>query len=339
MVGVMIDERPTLLRKRCSATLRGSLGLVPRRDCLLLDYQAAFAVCAIRDPGVDGDEYGAHLMQIKAQRRMTGWLNIATNWKGTSMPKRTPRRRAALMVLAVGSVMAFTSSGAWAQEKPQIAADARNAVQAMGKTLANGGFSFHEQTIREYTDANGQPLHIFHSANAVVRRPDRLAVDATGDDGATKVAYDGKNLILYSVNAKRYATLAVSGPIGEMLAMASKKMGMDFPLADLLAENPAAAFLAGITSGYVVNTVSIDGVLCLHMFFEQPPGIELELWAEKSEQALPRRLIVTYRSIPGEPRFIAVLSDWKTGINPPNSDFELHVPEGATKVELGQEKP
>jgi hypothetical protein len=256
------------------------------------------------------------------------------------MPKHVLSRRAALIALAVGSVVGLTSSGGWAaQDKPQIAADARNAVQEMSKTLANGGFSFHEQTIREYADANGQPLHIFHSANVVVRRPDRLAVDATGDDGATKVAYDGKNLTLYSVDAKRYATLAVSGPVGEMLTEASKKMGMDFPLADLLAENPAAAFLAGITSGYVVNTVSIDGVPCLHMFFEQPPGIELELWTEKNDRALPRRLIVTYRSIPGEPRFIAALSDWKTGVNPPNSVFELHVPEGATKVELGQEKP
>jgi hypothetical protein len=277
-------------------------------------------------------------MQIKAFAGLVDYFPHP-NGKEIPMAKHVLSRRATLMALAVGSVVALTSSGTWAQEKSQIAADARNAVQAMGKTLANGGFSFHEQTIREYTDANGQPLHIFHSANVVVRRPDRLAVDATGDDGATKVVYDGRTLTLYSVDTKRYATLVVSGPIGKMLTEASKKMGMDFPLADLLAENPAAAFLAGITSGYLVNTVSIDGVPCLHMFFVQPPGIELELWTEKSAQALPRRLIVTYRSLPGEPRFIAALSDWKTAINPPDSDFEFHVPEGATRVELGQEKP
>jgi hypothetical protein len=252
------------------------------------------------------------------------------------MPKHVLPRRAALMALAVGSVMALTSSGAWAQEKPQIAPEAQNAVQAMGKTLANGGFSFHEQTIREYTDANGQPLHIFHSADVLVRRPDRLAVDATGDDGATKVAYDGEKLILYSAATNKYASLPITGSIEQMLAEASQKMGMDFPLADLLADNPDAAFLAGITSGYVVNTVSIDGVPCLHMFFTQPPGIELELWAEKNDQALPRRLIVTYRSIPGEPRFIAALADWKTGINPPDSDFAFQPPGGATKIDIGQ---
>jgi hypothetical protein len=196
------------------------------------------------------------------------------------MPKHVLPRRAALVALMVGSVVGLTTTVTWGQEKPQIAPEAQNAVQAMGKTLT-----------------------------------------------------------LFSVGTKRYATLAVSGPIGQMLAEASTKMGMDFPLADLLAENPAAAFLTGVTAGYAVNTVSIDGVQCLHTFFEQPPGLELELWTEKNERALPRRLIVTYRSLPGEPRFIAALSDWKIGINPPDSDFEFRVPEGATKVELGQEKP
>jgi hypothetical protein len=123
-----------------------------------------------------------------------------------------------------------------------------------------------------------------------------------------------------------------------MLAAAEQKLGMDFPLADFLAQNPAASFLTGISSGRVINKVSVDGVPCLHMFFTQPPGLELELWTENNDQALPRRLIVTYRSIPGEPRFIATMSDWKIGINPPDSAFELQVPTGATKVTIEQEK-
>jgi hypothetical protein len=68
----------------------------------------------------------------------------------------------------------------------------------------------------------------------------------------------------------------------------------------------------------------------------QPPGIELELWAEKTEQAVPRRLIVTYRSLPGEPRFIAVMSDWKLGINPADSEFAFQPPPGATMMEASK---
>lgn len=237
--------------------------------------------------------------------------------------------------------VAFTAAGggALAQNAPQIASEARQAVEAMGKTLASQGFSFREQTIREYTDANGQPLHIFHSAMVVVRRPDRLSVDVSGDDGASRITYDGKNLTLYGAGANRYASVPASGKIEDVLRMASSRMGMDFPLADLLAEAPGKAFLSGIAMGYVAGSVNIGGVPCLHVFFIQPPGIELELWVQSNETAVPRRLIVTYRSLPGEPRFIAEMSDWKLGLHPPDSDFEFHVPDGATKVELEQEKP
>jgi hypothetical protein len=86
----------------------------------------------------------------------------------------------------------------------------------------------------------------------------------------------------------------------------------------------------------MVNTVVVDRMSCLHMIFVQPQGIELELWAEKTEQAVPRRLIVTYRSLPGEPRFIAVMSDWKLGINPADSEFAFQPPPGATMMEASK---
>ena len=79
------------------------------------------------------------------------------------------------------------------------------------------------------------------------------------------------------------------------------KLGVDFPLADFLTNNPDKSFLSGVTSGREVNTVTIDGVPCRHLLFTQPPGIELEIWLEKNDKALPRRLVVTYRSEPGQP--------------------------------------
>jgi hypothetical protein len=36
----------------------------------------------------------------------------------------------------------------------------------------------------------------------------------------------------------------------------------------------------------------------------------------ENDQSLPRRLIVTYRSLPGQPNFIAEFSDWNLNIHP-----------------------
>ena len=112
------------------------------------------------------------------------------------------------------------------------------------------------------------------------------------------------------------------------------RLGVDFPLADFLTEAPNKAFLTGVTTGRVVNTATIDGAPYDHLFFSQPPGIELELWLAKSEPSLPRRLIVTYRNLPGQPSFIAEFSDWNFNVHPSDADFAFQPPADTTQVQL-----
>jgi len=238
------------------------------------------------------------------------------------------------MAPALALALLGGSAVAGAETALPIAQDAQSEVAQMGKTLSTGGYSFQVHTIREFVDANGQPLHIFHTINVLVRRPDRLAITAAGDDGTTRIAYDGKTLTMYSQETNKYLSIAASGTLEDVLRDASARLDVDFPLADLLANDPAKALLHGVVAGSVVNTVTVDGMPCVHMIFLQPPGIELELWAEKNMQAVPRRLIVTYRSLPGEPRFIAAMADWKLGINPEDSEFAFQPPPGAIMMEV-----
>jgi hypothetical protein len=221
------------------------------------------------------------------------------------------------------------------QAQPAISADASAALLRMGQTLGGADLSFQARTIRVFADPNGEPLHIFHTMKVTMHRPNRLLVDVTGDDGSNKLVFDGKTAVIFSAAQNKYASIAVpDGTIEGMLKEAVGRLGIDFPLADFLTEAPNKAFLSGVTSGRVVNTVTIDGAPYDHLFFFQPPGIELELWLSKNEQALPRRLIVTYRSLPGQPNFIAEFSDWNFNIHPSDADFAFQPPAGATQVEL-----
>jgi hypothetical protein len=228
------------------------------------------------------------------------------------------------------------SHAAAQQKKPTISEEASAALTRMGQTLRGAEqFSFQVRTIRVYADPNGEPLHIFHTIKVVAHRPNRLLVDINGDDGENKLIFDGKTATVYSATHNKYATIPVpEGTIQAMLQEVVGRLGIDFPLADFLTEAPNQAFLTGVTSGRVVDTVTIDGAPYLHLFFVQPPGIELELWLEKSEQALPRRLIVTYRDLPGQPNFIAEFSDWNFNIHPADADFVFQPPADATQVQL-----
>jgi hypothetical protein len=222
------------------------------------------------------------------------------------------------------------------QKKPVISEEASAALTRMGQTLRGAEqFSFQARTIRVYADANGQPLHIFHTLKVVVHRPNRMLVDVSGDDGSSRLVFDGKTAVIYSAAQKKYASIPVpEGTIQAMMKEAMGRLGVDFPLADFLTEAPDKAFLSGISSGRVVDTVTIDGSPYLHLFFSQPPGIELELWLAKDNQSLPRRLIVTYRDLPAQPNFIAEFSDWNLDIHPSDAEFTFQPPADAEQVQL-----
>jgi hypothetical protein len=248
--------------------------------------------------------------------------------------------RTSLALVLVGGLASLslavvsTARSQSAQETP-VGPDALEALARMGKTLSAKQFSFQSRTFRSYAGPNGELLHIAHATKTVYSRPDRLSVSVSGDDGSIKLLYDGKTLVLYAVEAKQYVSLPVTGGIDKALDVLEERTGTDFPLADLLSDNPAEAVASGITSGGKVGTSTIDGVRYNHFFFNQAADdLELELWLEDNEQALPRRFVVTYRSLPGRPIFIAELSAWDFSIQPPDSDFVFEPPPGVTQVEL-----
>jgi len=243
-------------------------------------------------------------------------------------------------LLAIGAI-----SLAHAAEPAGITGDAQTALQNMGKTLSSETVSFKAKTLRVYQGQGGDFLHIVHNIAIAARRPDRLAVTATGDDGVTKLVYDGKQVSVSDVDANKYGQVNQTGNLDQMLENMTERTGIDFPLADFLTSDAAKSFLTGVTSGREVGTVKIDGNPWTHFFFTQTGSIELELWLEKNERAVPRRFIITYRAMPGQPSFVAEFSDWNFQNRPPDSDFVFQPQPGATKIDIagildvGQQTP
>jgi len=217
---------------------------------------------------------------------------------------------------------------------PAIGEDVSTAIAQMGKSLEAAQFSFEARTLRVYPGPGGQPLHIAHSMKVTARRPDRLLVDMAGDDGSVRLFYDGKSASLLGVETNKYSTIPVPDTIQGMLDAVADRMDIDFPLADFLSGVPGKSVLLGVTSGKQVNLVTIDGVRCRHLLLTEPPGVEIELWVEDNDRALPRRLIITYRTMSGQPNVIAELSNWNFSIHPSDAEFVFQPPKDAVLVAL-----
>jgi len=237
-------------------------------------------------------------------------------------------------VLACAIVPGVEAAQSAKPAQPALSQEASTALLQMGQALLSKEFSVHVRTIRVSLDANGEPLHIFHTIDVLARRPDRLRVSMTGDDGSRKLFYDGKIAVVLNVGQNKYATMDVPDTIPGMMEQVMGRLHVDFPLADFLTDAPNKAFLTSQTKGREVNTVTIDGAPYRHLVYSQPSGTQLELWLGNNEQALPRRLVLTYRSLPGQPSFIAEFSNWNFSIHPTDAEFVFQARENATQVAL-----
>jgi len=170
--------------------------------------------------------------------------------------------RGSLALVLVGGLVSFSlavvsTARSQSVQQAEIGPEALDALKRMGKTLAAKQFSFQSRTFRAYAGPNGELLHIAHTSKIIYRRPDRLSVSVTGDDGSIKILFDGTTLVLYGAEQKQYVSLPVTGGIDKALDLLEERTGTDFPLSDLLSDDPAEAVASGITSGGKVGTSTI----------------------------------------------------------------------------------
>ncbi|THK35810.1 DUF2092 domain-containing protein [Ensifer sp. MPMI2T] len=303
------------------------------------------------DPSVDGNcRYRSvvrseHTLMVADSAAPTSAAQAVSAPMPTGLSPRWPTLRTTIFRNAVGAAalgvfVGFAAlSMARAAEpvppfKPAISDEAATAVSHMGKTLLAKDQSITARTIRVYLSESGQPLHIFHQLKIVVRRPNRIAVESIGDDGRHNLFYDGKSASIFFPDSKEYAVVAASGDIPAALNEVLGNIDADFPLSGFLTNSPDKALLSDAIAGWQVGTATIDGVECRHLFFIQKSGIDLELWVENNNAATPRRLIVTHRLLPGQPRFIAEFTSWNTQARPSKSEFAFRPPADAKNIKL-----
>jgi hypothetical protein len=236
--------------------------------------------------------------------------------------------------LVAYGIMSMVSAAYAAEPTLAISNEANAAVERMGKTLAQEDVSFKAKTMRVYQDTDGDFLHIVHNIDVLAARPDKIAITATGDDGTIKLVYDGQQVSVFDAVDNKYAQIPMTGSLQHMFDQVSERLGVEFPLADLFGDDPTQSFLTGVISGKEVDTDRIDGSPARHLFFTQSGATELELWVENNDRAAPRRLIITYRALPGTPNFVAEFSDWNFQNRPSDAEFAFQPPAGATKVDL-----
>ena len=247
--------------------------------------------------------------------------------------------RAATLLGLTSLVLVAVAPGAARAQAPGM--DPRAVKLLHGMTTYLGGlkqFSVDTQNTVEDVLDSGQKIQYDIAASGIVQRPNMMRAERKGDLVNQIWYYDGKMLTLYNVTDKYYATVPAPGTIEEMLDFARESLGLIAPASDLLYRNAFPLLMKAVTTGMVVGKAAIGGVRCDHLAFSGP-RVDFQVWIPEAGKPLPRKYVVTDKSVPAQPEYMVLMNNWNVAPNLSEARFTFVPPPGARRTEFMKLSP
>jgi hypothetical protein len=178
-----------------------------------------------------------------------------------------------------------------------------------------------------------QKIQFSSSGQIKLSRPDKLRVRRTGGYADVELVYDGKAVSVYGNNVKSYAQADAPGTVDQMIDSIQAKSGAAMPGTDLLLSNAFDELMATTTDGKHIGLGVVDGVECEHLAF-RGPDTDWQIWIETGAKPMPRKYVITSKTLTGAPQYALRIRDWKTDAFGDADTFVFKPPVGATRVEL-----
>jgi hypothetical protein len=167
-----------------------------------------------------------------------------------------------------------------------------------------------------------------------VQLPDRLHAHMAGDEQDVQFIYDGKTLTLYDAAGKHYASTPAPPTVARTLDVIRARYGIVLPLADFIEMSSQENLLQNITEAGYIGTSRVDGVECDHLAIRQQ-DVDWQVWIEKGEKPLPRKIVITTKTHPTQPQYIATLK-WDTDVRMESDLFTFTPPADAVRIKFGR---
>lgn len=207
------------------------------------------------------------------------------------------------------------------------------ALEKMGGYLRSlKAFEITSSTMTDEVTEDNMKVQFAGTTKLQVRRPDRLRAETTSDRKQRQLFYDGKSITIYGPRVKYYATAAAPPTLHETAEVLAKKYGIEMPLADLFYWGTDKAPIADIKAAYALGPATVDGTPTDHYAFRQE-GVDWQIWIEKGNTPLPRKMVLTDTSEATQPEHIAMLR-WNMVPSFDETIFAFKPPPGAMKIVL-----
>jgi hypothetical protein len=225
---------------------------------------------------------------------------------------------------------AAPSAAATPADLEPAALDALDKMGAYLRTLAS--FEVHSQATLEDVLDSGQKLQFDNAVQLRARRPDRLWAEVASDRKTRQFFYDGKTFTIYGPRNKLYASVPAPATLRELVAAIETRYGILLPLADLFRWGTDPTRREDFTAASYIGPATIHDTPCDHLAFREK-GFDWQVWIQKGDSPLPRKLVITTTDDPALPQYAAVL-DWNLAPALNDKMFTFEPPPDAHRIAI-----
>lgn len=243
------------------------------------------------------------------------------------------RQRVSTLIQSLANAALVTAFIAFAAQSAR-ADDAAKFLKAMTDyTAAQKSISATFDSDIEVVTPELEKVQFTSSGKLQLTRPDKLRVSRTGGYADIELVYDGKTVSIYGNNAKAYAQADLAGTIDQLVDLIQAKSGAAMPGTDLLLSNAYDELMSNVILARHIGQGVIDGVECEHLAF-RGFDTDWQIWIESGARPVPRKYVITSKTVAGAPQYTLRIKDWKTDAVADADTFVFKPPAGVTKVDL-----
>lgn len=230
------------------------------------------------------------------------------------------------IVLVSTLVVALTATSIFAQDSEN---DAKAILKAMSDYV--GGLESIQLAFDsdiEIITPQLEKIQFTNSGEATLIRPDRLHAHRVGGYADVELFFDGKTVSIYAKHIDGHARIDAVGTVDQLIEALHQGHGVALPGSDLLLSNSYDRLAAGILEAKYMGHGVVDGVTCEHLAFRNF-DTDWQLWVEAGERPVPRKLVITSKTLNSAPQYTLRVKRWKSGIETSPDAFVFTPPANA----------
>ncbi len=225
-------------------------------------------------------------------------------------------------------------------DKTEIGKDVLDILTRMTKFISGAqAYTIVSEMGYEVLQTNGQRLEFGSHITASLRRPSQANVRFDNRDGENAtIVLDGDRISIFSTrgNAHVYDVTRQPGDIDASFVFLAEQLGTADQLHHFFSIDLTDSMMSMLKSGYYIGEATIAGVLCDNLALRSEDE-DVQMWVTKGDKPVPRRIVVTYKNLEGQPQFWALFEEWNFSPTFSESIFSYSPPAHADPIYFFQD--